>query len=45
MKLSQRSMQALNAGIDFLDTADFYGMGHSESLVGRAIKDRRDQAT
>jgi aryl-alcohol dehydrogenase-like predicted oxidoreductase len=35
---------ALNAGINFLDTADFYGMGHSESLVGRAIKDRRDQA-
>lgn len=35
---------ALNAGINFLNTADFYGMGHNESLIGRAIKGRRDQA-
>ncbi len=35
---------ALDAGMSFLDTADFYGMGESESLVGRAIKGRRDQA-
>jgi aryl-alcohol dehydrogenase-like predicted oxidoreductase len=35
---------ALDAGINFLDTGDFYGMGHNESLVGRAIKGRRDQA-
>jgi len=35
---------ALDAGIAFLDTADFYGMGHNETLVGRAIKGRRDQA-
>jgi aryl-alcohol dehydrogenase-like predicted oxidoreductase len=34
----------LDAGINFLDTGDFYGMGHNESLVGRAIKGRRDQA-
>ena len=34
----------LDAGVNFLDTADFYGMGHNESLIGRAIKDRRDQA-
>jgi len=34
----------LDAGITFLDTADFYGMGHNESLVGRAIKGRRDHA-
>lgn len=34
----------LDAGINFLDTADFYGMGHNESLIGRAIKGRRDQA-
>ena len=27
-----------------LNTADFYGMGHNESLVSRAIKGRRDQA-
>jgi aryl-alcohol dehydrogenase-like predicted oxidoreductase len=35
---------ALDAGINFLNTADFYGMGHNESLIGRAIKGRRDQA-
>ena len=35
---------ALDAGISFLDTADFYGMGHNETLVGRAIKGRRDEA-
>ena len=35
---------ALDAGINFLNTADFYGMGHNESLVGRAIKGRREQA-
>jgi aryl-alcohol dehydrogenase-like predicted oxidoreductase len=34
----------LDAGINFLDTADFYGMGHNESVIGRAIKGRRDQA-
>ncbi|WP_043588826.1 aldo/keto reductase [Geminisphaera colitermitum] len=35
---------ALDAGINFLDTGDFYGMGWSETLVGRALKGRRDQA-
>lgn len=35
---------ALDNGISFLDTADFYGMGHNESLIARAIKGRRDQA-
>lgn len=34
----------LDTGITFLDTADFYGMGHNETLVARAIKGRRDQA-
>lgn len=34
---------ALDAGLTFLDTADFYGMGHSEAMIGRAIKGRRDQ--
>jgi len=34
---------ALDAGINFLVTADFYGMGDSETLIGRAIKGRRDQ--
>jgi aryl-alcohol dehydrogenase-like predicted oxidoreductase len=33
---------ALELGINFLDTADMYGVGHNEELVGRAIKDRRD---
>src|SRR4029077_14677679 len=35
---------ALDAGVTVLDTGDFYGMGHNELLVGRAIKGRRDQA-
>ena len=35
---------ALDAGINFLNTGDFYGMGHNESLVGQALKGRRDQA-
>ncbi|MDE1991747.1 MAG: aldo/keto reductase [Rhizobiaceae bacterium] len=29
---------ALDAGIDLLDTGDFYGMGHNEMLIGEAIK-------
>src|SRR3954447_24567203 len=33
----------LDAGGNFLDTADVYGMGRNEVLVGKAIKDRRDQ--
>jgi aryl-alcohol dehydrogenase-like predicted oxidoreductase len=32
----------LDAGGNFLDTADGYGVGRNESLVGKAIKDRRD---
>lgn len=35
---------ALDAGITLLDTGDFYGMGHNEMLLGRALKDRRNQA-
>lgn len=34
---------ALDAGINFLDTADWYGRGESERIVGRAIADRRDE--
>jgi aryl-alcohol dehydrogenase-like predicted oxidoreductase len=30
---------ALDAGIDLLDTGDFYGMGHNELLIGEAIRD------
>src|SRR6476620_9587134 len=34
---------ALERGVNFLDTADMYGWGKNEELVGRAIADRRDQ--
>jgi aryl-alcohol dehydrogenase-like predicted oxidoreductase len=34
---------ALDRGVNFLDTADMYGVGKNEELVGRAIKDRRDE--
>ena len=30
-------------GVNFLDTADMYGVGRNEELVGRAIRGRRDQ--
>ncbi|HET7604844.1 MAG TPA: aldo/keto reductase [Sphingomicrobium sp.] len=33
---------ALDRGVTFLDTADMYGWGANEELVGRAIRDRRD---
>jgi len=32
---------ALDAGVTLLDTGDFYGMGHNELLIGRALRDRR----
>ena len=35
---------ALERGVTLLDTGDFYGMGHNELLIGRAIRGRRDQA-
>ena len=35
--------RALELGVDFLDTADAYGPFKNERLVGRAIKDRRDE--
>jgi aryl-alcohol dehydrogenase-like predicted oxidoreductase len=35
---------AIDAGINLLDTGDFYGMGHNEMLIGRALADRsRDE--
>jgi aryl-alcohol dehydrogenase-like predicted oxidoreductase len=34
---------ALDRGMNFLDTADVYGMGENEKLVGRAIRGRREQ--
>ncbi|BDT93711.1 aldo/keto reductase [Nocardia sputorum] len=33
---------ALDLGITLLDTADFYGAGHNEELIGRAVAGRRD---
>ncbi|MGJ6960415.1 aldo/keto reductase [Streptosporangium sp. G11] len=35
--------RALDLGVNFLDTADAYGRGHNEELVGRAISGRRDE--
>ncbi len=37
--------RSIELGMNFLDTADMYGTGRNESLVGRAIKDRRDTVT
>ncbi|CAM3523086.1 aldo/keto reductase [Marinicrinis lubricantis] len=36
--------RALDLGINFFDTADVYGTGHSEEIVGRALKGRRQEA-
>jgi aryl-alcohol dehydrogenase-like predicted oxidoreductase len=35
--------RALDIGVTFLDTADMYGLGRNEELVGRAIAGRRDE--
>ena len=35
--------RAIALGSTFLDTADMYGAGRNEELVGKAIRDRRDQ--
>jgi aryl-alcohol dehydrogenase-like predicted oxidoreductase len=35
---------ALDRGINLIDTGDFYGMGHNEMLIGRALAGRRDRA-
>jgi aryl-alcohol dehydrogenase-like predicted oxidoreductase len=35
---------ALDLGMNLLDTADVYGSGHNERLLGTAIRDRRDEA-
>jgi aryl-alcohol dehydrogenase-like predicted oxidoreductase len=41
------SVRALNCavdqGINFFDTSDFYGAGHSESLLGKTISSKRDK--
>src|SRR2546421_7636700 len=33
--------RALDLGVNFIDTADMYGVGANEELIGRAIRDRR----
>src|SRR3982751_4614069 len=35
---------ALEKGINFLDSADMYGWGHNEELLGQALKGKRDKA-
>ncbi|MBT0721980.1 aldo/keto reductase [Tatumella sp. TA1] len=44
---SQQEIQALQRGLDLglrvIDTAEMYGEGQSETLIGKAIADRRDQ--
>jgi aryl-alcohol dehydrogenase-like predicted oxidoreductase len=35
---------AIDNGINLLDTGDYYGAGHNELLIGRALRDRRDRA-
>ena len=34
---------AIDAGVNLIDTGDFYGMGHNEMLIGRALGTRRDE--
>ena len=42
---SIRAIQAaLELGINLIDTGDFYGMGHNEMLVAKALSGRRDRA-
>ncbi|MEU5958057.1 aldo/keto reductase [Streptomyces sp. NPDC047525] len=36
--------RALDLGVSLLDTSDFYGGGHNEELIGRALAGRREQA-
>lgn len=36
--------RALDIGVNFLDTADAYGWGHNESLIGEALSQRRSEA-
>ncbi|MDQ6608369.1 MAG: aldo/keto reductase [Bacteroidota bacterium] len=35
-------LAAIDAGINFFDTADFYGLGHSEKLLGEVLKDHQN---
>lgn len=35
--------RSIELGSDFIDTADMYGVGHNEELIGRAVRDRRNK--
>lgn len=37
--------RALDLGVNFIDTADIYGDGHSEELIGRVLREREDRET
>src|SRR5512144_598765 len=36
-------LRALDLGINFIDTADTYGIGDNEELIGKTIRKRRDE--
>ncbi len=36
-------LRALELGVNFIDTADMYGIGHNEELIGKAIHGKRDE--
>src|SRR5258706_8606908 len=40
---AQTLRRALDVGVTFLDTADAYGAGHNEELIGRTLGARRDE--
>lgn len=42
-EITKTLLQALDNGINFYDTADIYGQGESEKLIGKAFKGKRDQ--
>ena len=40
---SQVLNEAIDLGVDFFDTSDFYGQGHNEGLIKNVLKSRREQ--
>ena len=36
--------EALERGVNLMDSGDFYGQGHNELIIGRALRDRREKA-
>ncbi len=36
-------LAAIDAGLNFIDTGDFYGSGHNEALIGQTLQNRRQQ--